>query len=357
MHVRQVKLERGQVATPYSADATIVQAFDTLSSVNQQYASLSQTVSTQGVTVGQHSTAITTINGQVATLAGKYTVGVDAGGRWTGLEINGSPTSGGVKIRGDYLTIENPNGGARTEYRNGYWLATDGQSWMSIWGAPFGNGNRFLRWSGPYFSDLNNCQESNAKEYLRVDGSMYFGGALLAGTLRNSNSTSILAANASTSVGPFGSNGGQIVVAASWSWNSTDTASYPATAQGRSNYDAAIQNLQANGYNITGSNQGGHFGSKTDNKDGNAFALYLNRNGGQVAAEGGCAGSISIEGTRPEPVDNQPGYIRYTYLYSKSITWTDPDRSTMQRTMTATIQRNFTPSGTADQRIGINTVE
>jgi hypothetical protein len=87
-----------------------------LSTLDTQYASLSSVVATQGVTVSQQATAITTIENNVTTLFGRYAVGVDAGGRWTGLEINGTPTAGGVNIHADFFSVTKPGGGARLEY-------------------------------------------------------------------------------------------------------------------------------------------------------------------------------------------------------------------------------------------------
>lgn len=88
MHVRQVKFERGQVATPYSSEATVVQSFQALSTLTTQYASLSSTVSTQGVTITSQQTAITTINGNVTTLFGRWGVEINADGYGSGFSLN-----------------------------------------------------------------------------------------------------------------------------------------------------------------------------------------------------------------------------------------------------------------------------
>jgi hypothetical protein len=130
--LRQAKLENLATWTPYSSEAAIRQSFDTLSTLGSQYASLSSTVSTQGVTVSQQQTAITTINNNITSLLGRYVVGVDAGGRWTGLEINGTPVAGGVKIHADYFSIEKPGGGARTEFSGGNWRVYDANGTLRV---------------------------------------------------------------------------------------------------------------------------------------------------------------------------------------------------------------------------------
>ena len=253
--------------------------------------------------------------------------------------------------------IRNNAGSTQFDVTNGRIIFNNG-SVMKVSGSGFGTNNQFIEWFGPALSNINQCSESNATSYLRNDGSAYFGGALLAGTLRNTNATSVLTNNASTTIGPFGSNGNQIVVNASWSWSSVNRADYPANATGRNNYNSAISTLQSQGYTIVDDGGGsGHTGYKSDNRDGSQFALTLVKNGGQAASEGGCTGYIGLYGVRPEPADGQPGFIEYTYSYSKSLTYTDPERSTAQRTFTASITRNFTPSGTANQRVGVNTVE
>jgi hypothetical protein len=253
--------------------------------------------------------------------------------------------------------IQNSNGTSKFDISSGRIIFNNGTV-MKVSGTGFGSANQFIEWFGPALSNVNQCSESNATSYLKIDGSAYFGGALLAGTLRNTNTTSVLANNASTTIGPFGSNGNQIVVNASWSWTSQETASYPATATGRTNYNTAISNLQSNGYSIVDDGGGsGHIGSKTDNRDASAFTLTLTKNGSSVASEGGCTGYISIYGVRPEPADGQAGFIQYNYSYSKSLTYTDPTLSTASRTFVAAITRGFTPSGTAQQRVTVNSVE
>lgn len=117
---RRAKLQSGGTWSPYSAEASAVQTFDTLYTVNSQYASLSTTVSTQGVTITQQQTAITTINGNVTTLFGRAALTIETGGVITGWEVNNNGTTGDIKLRADRVSVVTATGGTRTfEIRQG----------------------------------------------------------------------------------------------------------------------------------------------------------------------------------------------------------------------------------------------
>jgi len=118
---RLAKVEQGQIATPFSNEASVTQAFQALSSLNTQYASLSSTVSTQGVTVSQNSTAITSLNSNVSSLMGRWGVEIDVNGYVSGVTTNNNGTRADFTIRADKFAIVSPGGGARTEYSNGNW--------------------------------------------------------------------------------------------------------------------------------------------------------------------------------------------------------------------------------------------
>ena len=83
----------------------------------------------------------------------------------------------------------------------------------------FGSANQFIEWFGPNQLlsgniDYSSMTEANAITYLKTDGSAYFGGAIISGELGTSRATSDLAADAEVTIGPFGSNGGAIAIAA-----------------------------------------------------------------------------------------------------------------------------------------------
>lgn len=121
LFIGQVKAEYGSVATAYSAEASVAQSFSALSTLTTQYASLSSTVSTQGVTVTQHSTAITTLQTNVNTVMGRWGVEIDVNGYVSGVTTNNNGTRADFTIRADKFAIVSPGGGARTEYSNGNW--------------------------------------------------------------------------------------------------------------------------------------------------------------------------------------------------------------------------------------------
>ncbi len=133
--VRQIKMERGNVATPFSNEASVTQTFQALSTLSTQYASLSSTVSTQGVTVSQHSTAITTINNNVSSLMGRWGVEIDVNGYVSGVTTNNNGTRADFTIRADKFAIVSPGGGARTEYSNGNWRVYNAAGVLKVqWG-------------------------------------------------------------------------------------------------------------------------------------------------------------------------------------------------------------------------------
>lgn len=170
--VRQVKLEKGSTASVYSSEATVSQSFQS-------------------------------INGLFARAA----VRLDVNGYVSGWEANNNGSQGNFVINADNFEIRKPAGGPRTEYSNGVWRVYAG-AMLSAWGAGFGSSNQFVRWFGPAGASLADCREDNAIEYLRTDGSAYFGGALSTGQFRNSITGSLTTDPADTDLGPFGTNGG-----------------------------------------------------------------------------------------------------------------------------------------------------
>jgi hypothetical protein len=323
---RQVKLEPGQHMTAYSNEAAVTMISET----------------------------VTSVDGKANQALARAAVQLDVNGYVSGWETSNNGQSSDFTVSADRFRILKPGGGARMEFINGRMIATDGSSWMSVYGQPFGAGNRFVEWTGPYFADLNQCSEVNAKKYVRVNGDVFFGGTLLAGSIRNSQQTSSLANNASVSTGTFGSNGGMIVANASWTYSYTSEQTYAATTQGRNAFDADLdsfgrQYLQASGGDSW-------TGSKSIDLDGNGVVLNLRRNGALVASQAGGTGLLSLEGVRPMPGDSG-GRITWTYSYAASLTYTDPEHNTASRTYSADITRNLGSGANVTQRVGVSTVE
>jgi hypothetical protein len=115
---REMKLERGSTWSPYSAEASITQSFSTLSTLTTQYASLSSTVATQGVSISTQATAITTLNGDVATLFAQWGVELDVNGYVSGVKTNNNGTRADMTLRMDKVKMITPSG------LGGYWQVT-----------------------------------------------------------------------------------------------------------------------------------------------------------------------------------------------------------------------------------------
>ncbi len=115
-----------------SARSSIQVQASALSTLNTQYASLSSTVSTQGVTITNQATAITTLQGNVSTLFAQVGVTLDVNGYVTGWKANNNGTSGSFIISADYFQILKPGGGARTEYSGGNWRVYNSSGTLKV---------------------------------------------------------------------------------------------------------------------------------------------------------------------------------------------------------------------------------
>lgn len=119
----------------YAANASDVgvttnaQAIQTL---DGQYSSLSSTVSTQGVTISSHTSAISTINGNVTTLLGRWGVEIDVNGYVSGIVTNNNGSRSDFTVRTDKFSVVAPGGGARTEYSNGNWRVYDSSGVLRV---------------------------------------------------------------------------------------------------------------------------------------------------------------------------------------------------------------------------------
>jgi hypothetical protein len=126
----------------------------------------------------------------------------------------------------------------RVDVSNGRTIATTG-SYMKVTGAPFGSSSQFIEWYGPYQANLANCTESNATYYLKTNGTAYFGGALLAGVLKNSvQGTNLTSANEAI-LGPISTNGGNITLTMALDFLGDDD--FPGTTQGLTDYNATTK--------------------------------------------------------------------------------------------------------------------
>lgn len=120
-------------------------------------------------------------------------------------------------------------------------------------GNGFGSSGQFFLWFGPVITDPASATESNATMYLRRDGSAYFGGTLAAGVLRTTGQTSDQSLTASVTIGPFSSNGGEISVLTSFSWERTYNCDHgTGNISGSGSATVAIQANTGSGWTTLG---------------------------------------------------------------------------------------------------------
>lgn len=201
-------------------------------------------------------------------------------------------------------TIRNAADSFRVDVTNGRTIATTG-SFMKVTGAPFGSSSQFIEWYGPYQSNLANCTEANATYYLKTNGSGYFGGALLAGVLKNSvQGTNLTSANEAI-LGPISTNGGNITLTLAFEFLGSDD--FPGTNAGLTDYNAVA-------------------------KQNPTFTVVLSRKigGGSYSDVATFNFTGSHDKQAPIPSGAEPGY--YTQNAYGSGTYTDTSGGTSQKT-------------------------
>jgi hypothetical protein len=193
-------------------------------------------------------------------------------------------------------------------------------AYMKVSGIGFGSSNDLLEWFGPAMS-ISSCSRANGTQWLATNGDAYFGGSLRAGTLYNAIQTSDLSSTAQVTLGPYGTNGAAKTIVMSYSCGvgtrqgsnpSSDT--FPCTAT-----------LQL--YRKIGS--GGEVLVHQDNFSGGGSKEFL----------GGGSG------------------WQWSWSMGGSITYTDNDPSTGDRTYRAVITSRSSYDAPAFQRIGITSQE
>jgi hypothetical protein len=183
-------------------------------------------------------------------------------------------------------------------------IVFDNGAYMKVSGVGFGSTGQFIEWFGPKQASTSLCTEANAVYYLKANGQAYFGGALLAGVLRNSAQGTILNSTNTVELGPFSSNGNQITITGSFLFFGETT--YPGTSTGLASYNATSK------FNPT-------------------FTIVLSReiNGGGYTD----VGTYNVNGTHdavaPIPADVSPGY--YHQFANWSTTYVDPSNVAQNR--------------------------
>ncbi|WBQ15043.1 hypothetical protein [Sphingobium yanoikuyae] len=320
--------------------AAVQQETETRASETEALARDIEDVST---TVGEHTSSVTLLLESVDGLSSRLVARVVEGDLIGGFEL----AAGGGQIDANFLVdnfgVVNRSGDG-WEFSNGRQVTTGG-SIMSITGAPFGSTNQFLEWTGPIVSDLAQCTESNALKFIKTNGQGYYRGGIIAGDLRASMSNSSLGTSASTAIGPLVSNGNEIIVNASYSMMATMTSSYPATVEGRNDYDAAIASFgPVSGDGTTDF----HTGTKPNNPPSGSFTMQIRKGTSVIMSVNECNGSIELLGSRPV-IGDAPGQITWTYSYWASVTTPDPEQNTTNRNFSANFSRSFSPGSATVQ--------
>ena len=110
-------------------------------------------------------------------------------------------------------------------------LVVDNGSAAIVLGDGFGSNRDLFFWAGPSMA-TGNMTRSNARMYIGTDATAFFGGAIRAGTLSNSVQGTSVDPAATTTLGPFGTNGGAITVPWSYSYTRLGSRSGRQTVSG-----------------------------------------------------------------------------------------------------------------------------
>jgi len=99
--------------------ASISQNAQAISSTNQQVANLTSTVSAQGVSISQTFNAISAVQNNVNLALARWAIRLDVNGRWIGIEANNNGSYGEIDIVADKFKISDPNGSVGIEVGGG----------------------------------------------------------------------------------------------------------------------------------------------------------------------------------------------------------------------------------------------
>ncbi len=222
-----------------NANTALAQVSQLASTTATDISAVSQRVSTTVAQVNglEGRTSITEqslvdINGKVATRLvlkaagpdGTAQVDIFSGGGTSGVRFGSNVTFTGKLEIGT-------GSGPRVEIASNR-IIFDNGSVMKASGIGFGSNNQFIEWVGPSKADLAQCTEAEGIQYIKTDGSAYFGGSLSAGTLKVAVQTSSQAADAAVATGPYGSNGRARTIVVNYSWSRYRRVSSGGSASG-----------------------------------------------------------------------------------------------------------------------------
>lgn len=156
-----------------------------------------------GITIEQQIEAVVERTGNIE---GRYTVAIDANGNLIGFQLIGSDAGPGSF---NLINTDLRMGVGRVIYNNG--------TVMEVQGVGFGANRDLMQWFGPSMP-IAACTRSNAIQYKGTDGHIYSATGFSSGGAQNSGRSTDLAANATATMGPFGTNGKRRVITASYTY-------------------------------------------------------------------------------------------------------------------------------------------
>jgi hypothetical protein len=256
---------------------------------------------------------------------GATTVGLDSGGTNPAFYA-GSATPASAPFRVTNAGVLTATG---ANIVNGV-ITFDNGAFMKVSGNGFGSTNQFIEWWGPHQSALTSCTEANATYYLKTDGTAYFGGALLAGVLKNTVTGTVLNNTNSAVLGPYASNGNTITI--NWSLDFYSTKAYvPSDSAG---WTAADRTAPTATLKLERSVSGGGYST--------------------IWSTTVCNGTVTAEA--PNGVDS--GFISKTVVCSG--TYTDPDHNTNTRSYRLSFVSDshvFVPGGVVRNNLSLVSIE
>lgn len=276
-------------------------------------------------------------------IEGTITFKIDVEGNVTGLQL-----VGGAKGPGSLNLIN-------TDLRLGTGLLIKNTgAFMSVEGVGFGVAKDLVEWFGPTMA-VDQCSRANAITYKATNGEVYTSGSFSAGTLRNGNASSSLAADAVAEVPAFGSNGKPVRYVASWSYYSEYTRTFAADNDGLDQFNRTVASFNAT------SDDGGaiYFGSKNDQRDSSTITLsraFAGASYAQLDQRSFNTEQVTFRGLKPSPGD-APGRATFTASIGGGFTVLDPVQSTANRTLRLALSRGFTLSEGVIQRLTIVAIE
>lgn len=141
-----------------------------------------------------------------------YVLAMNAGNKVSGLKFLNDGSVSNATFLFDNFDFETADGSFRISDGR---TITRSNGYMRVEGKPFGQNNEMVVWYGPEQPNLANCRRNNAISFETNNGLHYSIGAMFSGTISAGGYTTAIAAT-SYSTGAFGTNGGPIVVNASF---------------------------------------------------------------------------------------------------------------------------------------------